>query len=287
MATRLLTSLAIALLALLVWRSVFSVNQDEVALRTRVGQIEGSDYGPGLHWQSPLDEVQKFDRRVLTRVYPNANFLTKDGQALNVDFDLQWRLGDARRFFQQAGGDPDVAAQKLADLVDTRIKTAVAAQTLATIGAESRAGLSEAALDELRDAGKLLGVELLAVQLQRIDLTDDEANVLYQRMQQSLSAQAQQLRSGATADADKIRADADRKRADLLADGTRQAQHIRAAADATAAEAYAKAYGRNPDFAAFYRSMQAYKNTLGREGDILVISPDGEFFKYLHSASGR
>ena len=106
-------------------------------------------------------------------------------------------------------------------------------------------------------------------------------------MQQSLAAQAQKLRVGATVDADKVRADADKKRADVLADGTREAQRIRGEADERAATTYDKAYGRNPEFAAFYRSLQAYKNTLGREGDILVITPDGEFFKYLHSASGR
>jgi membrane protease subunit HflC len=125
------------------------------------------------------------------------------------------------------------------------------------------------------------------VQLQRIDLTEDVATAVYQRMQQSAIAQAQQLRAGGVADAEKIRADAERKRADILAGATREAQHIRGEADARATAAYARAYARNPEFAAFYRSMQAYKNTLGLDGDILVIAPEGEFFKYLHSASGR
>ena len=132
-----------------------------------------------------------------------------------------------------------------------------------------------------------MGIELIDVQLQRIDLTDDVATAVYQRMQQGQIAQAQQQRASGVAEAEKIRADAERKRAEILADATREAQRIRGEADARAGGAYAKAYARNPEFAAFYRSMQAYRNTLGRDGDILVIAPEGEFFKYLHSASGR
>jgi modulator of FtsH protease HflC len=113
------------------------------------------------------------------------------------------------------------------------------------------------------------------------------ASSVYQRMQQGLVSRAAQLRAEGTAEAEKIRAAADRRRADVLADATRQAQHIRGQADAQAVSELAKAYGHNTEFAAFYRSMQAYKNTLGRDGDVMVISPDGEFFKYLHSANGR
>jgi membrane protease subunit HflC len=113
------------------------------------------------------------------------------------------------------------------------------------------------------------------------------ANAVYQRMQQNLIAQAQQLRDQGSAQADKIRDDAEHKRAQILADATREAQRVRGEADASAALAYAKAYGANAEFAAFYRSLEAYKRTLGRDGDILVLSPEGEFFKYLHSASGR
>jgi membrane protease subunit HflC len=130
-------------------------------------------------------------------------------------------------------------------------------------------------------------VELVDVQLQRIELPEEVANAVYQRMQQSLTMQAQQLRTQGSADADKIRADADRKSAGIKADATRDAQRLRGEADAAASAAYARAYGANPEFAAFSRTLQAYKSSLGREGDVLVISPEGEFFKYLHSASGR
>lgn len=287
MAARLLISLGVALAALLLWRSAFILNEGEAALRTRFGQIDGVQYGPGLHLKSPLDEVHIFDRRILTRAFAGESFLTRDQKALSVDFYVKWMLLDAARVFQATGGDDDMAGLRLADVVRDRLKSAVASQPLTKVIADPRGTLSDAGFNEIGAAAREFGVKLIDVQLQRIDLTEDVATAVYQRMQQSAIAQAQQLRAGGVADAEKIRADAERKRANILADATRQAQHIRGEADARATAAYARAYARNPEFAAFYRSMQAYKNTLGLDGDILVIAPEGEFFKYLHSASGR
>jgi membrane protease subunit HflC len=287
MAQRLLASLGIALAALLLWRSSFTLDEGQTALRTRFGQVEGAQYRAGLHLKSPLDEVHVFDRRILTRAFPGESFLTRDQKALTVDFYIKWQLLDVVSFYEATGGDEDVAALRLADIVRDHLKSAVAGQPLTKVIADARGTLSDAAFSQIGAAARQWGVELIDVQLQRIDLTDDVATAVYQRMQQNQVAQAQQLRSSGIADAEKIRADAERKRADILADATREAQRIRGEADARAGAAYAKAYARNPEFAAFYRSMQAYKNTLGRDGDILVIAPEGEFFKYLHSASGR
>jgi membrane protease subunit HflC len=287
MATRIITAALVVLVAVLLWRSVYVVDEGEVSLRTRLGQVEGSASGPGLHFKSPFDDVHIFDRRILSRAYPGEPFQTHDQKVVNVDFYMKWRLIDALRFYQSTGGDEDMAALRLADSVRDRLKSAVAGQSLANVAAQPRGTLGEAAFEELQQAAESLGLDLIDVQMQRIELSDDVATAVYQRMQQGLIAKAAQLRATGAADAEKVRADAERKRADLLATATRQAQHLRGEADAQAAAALAKAYGRNPDFAAFYRSMQAYKNTLGREGDILVIAPEGEFFKYLHSASGR
>ncbi len=286
--SRVLAPLLVAIAALLSWSSCFSVDEDQAALRTRFGQVEGEVYGPGLHWRSPVDVVHRFDRRILTRAYRGESFVTRDQKVLGVDFYVKWRLLDVRRYYHATrGGDEDVAALSLADLVRERIKTAIAAAPLTAVIADPRGSMSNADFNAIGAAAAELGVQLVDVELQRIELTDDAANALYQRMQQGLVAQAQQLRASAAADAEKIRADADRKRAEVLADATREAQHIRGEADARASAAYAKAYGRNPEFAAFYRSLQAYKNVYARDGDVLVLSPEGEFFKYLHSASGR
>ena len=287
MVARVLLALGIVAAVLLLWRTAYILSEGEVALRTRFGHIEGAQYSPGLHLKLPWDEVHVLDRRIVTRAYPGENFLTRDQKSLSVDFYVKWQLLDAERFFQATGGDEDMAGQRLADIIRDRLKSAVAAQPLTSVIAAERGTLSDAGYHDIGAAALELGVQLIDVQLQRIDLTDDVASAVYQRMQQSQIAQAQQQRASGVADGEKIRADAERKRAEILADATREAQRIRGEADARANAAYARAYAHNPEFAAFYRSMQAYRNTLGRDGDILVIAPEGEFFKYLHSASGH
>ena len=206
---------------------------------------------------------------------------------MTVDFYLRWRLVDPARYLATTGGDEDTAAARLAELVAARIREALASAPLATDIAGGHLDAGTLRADALGAAAKLLGVELVDVQLQRMELPDEVANAVYQRMQQALTMQAQQLRTQGSAEADKIRADADRKSAEIKADATRDSQRLRGEADAAASAAYARAYGANPEFAAFSRTLQAYKSSLGREGDVLVISPEGEFFKYLHSASGR
>ncbi len=287
-AARVLAPLVVAIVALLSWRSCFSVDEDQTALRTRFGHIEGAAYGPGLHWKSPVDDVHRFDRRILTHAYRGESFLTRDQKVLSVDFYVKWRLLDVRRYFDATrGGDEDIVALHLADLVRERIRAAIAAAPLTAVIAEPRGSMSVTDFNAIGAAATQLGVQLVDLELQRVELAEDAANALYQRMQQSLVAQAQQLRAGGAVEAEKIRADADRKRAEILADATRNAQHIRGQADGRASAVYAKAYGRNLEFAAFYRSLLAYKNVYAQDGDVLVLSPEGEFFKYLHSASGR
>jgi membrane protease subunit HflC len=287
MVARLSIWLAVALIVVLLWRSLFVVDQGTVALLTRFGQLQSAQYGPGAHLKSPFDSVRRFDTRMITHVFPGEGLLSQDQKALNVDFYVKWRLADARRYFEAAGGDEDAVAARLADSVRERLKSVVGAAPLSAIIGNAQLLSGAASLDALRSQAAALGVEFVDAQLQRIDLPDDVANTVYQRMQQNLVAQAQQLRDQGSAQADKIRDDAEHKRAQILADATREAQRIRGEADASAALAYARGYGTNAEFAAFYRSLEAYKHTLGRDGDILVLSPEGEFFKYLHSASGR
>jgi membrane protease subunit HflC len=287
MGTRALSGVGIVVALIVLWRSVFVVDESQTALRSRFGQIVGTPSGPGLHVKSPFDEVYLFDQRIVSRSYPGDVFLTRDQKAVNVDFYLKWKLIDPLRFYQATNGDEELAAQRLTDAVRERLKAAVASQPLSAVSVQPRGTLSEAAFEQLQQGAEGLGLDLVDVQIERIELSDEVAGSVYQRMQQGLITQAAQSRATGTTEAEKIRSDADRRRADILADATRQAQHMRGEADAQAAGALGRAYGRNADFAAFYRSMQAYQKTLGREGDILVISPEGEFFKYLHSASGR
>ncbi len=286
MSARPYIGIGILLALLLCWRSIFIVDESEVALSS-LGGGQPVTYGAGLHLKSPLASVHIFDRRLVTHAYAGESFLSQDQKPLNVGFYLRWRLVDPVRYLAATGGDEDATAQRLAELVRARIREALAAAPLAADIAAARPNAGALHAEALRTAAEQLGVELVDVQLQRIELPEEVANAVYQRMQQSLTLQAQQLRTQGSADADKIRADADRKSAAIKAEATRDAQRLRGEADAAASAAYARAYGANPEFAAFSRTLQAYKSSLGREGDVLVISPEGEFFKYLHSASGR
>jgi membrane protease subunit HflC len=287
MVTRLGITIGILLAATLLWRSVFFVDETEVALLTRFGQLQPTSYGAGAHLKSPLDEVHRFDRRLITRSYQGESFLSMDQKPLAVDFSLRWRLIDPVRLFAANGGDEDATAARMVELVRERIRASLAAAPLAADVSDVHPAAGALSSDSLRASAEQLGVELVDVQLQRIDLPEEAVNAVYQRMQQGLETQAQQVRAQGSADADRIRTDAEHKRAEILADATREAQRVRGEADAAAAATYARAYGANPEFAAFTRSLQAYRNSLGREGDILVIAPEGEFFKYLHSASGH
>lgn len=287
MGVRLAMLLLIAAAAFTGARSVFVVDQTQSALCTRFGRIEPREYGPGLHFKSPLEQVHRFDRRVFTRAFGGDHFLTSDNKPLNIDFYLKWRLMDARDFYQATGGDGDMALNHLADVVSGRIKTAIARQPIAAVAASAQGGLGDEGFQELRAAAHELGIDLLDVQLQRVDLADEAESVVYQRMEQSFTARAQQLHAQAATEADTTRAEADLKRAEILADAGKQAQRVRGEADAHAASIYAAAYAHNPELAAMYHSLQAYKNTIGRDGDIVVVTPQGEFFKYLHSANGH
>jgi modulator of FtsH protease HflC len=285
MSARAYIGIGILIALLLCWRSLLIVDESEVAL-SRQGEAQPVTYGAGLHLKSPLASVHIFDQRLVTRAYTRETFLSQDQKPLTVSFYLRWRLVDPARYLAATGGDEDTAGTRLAELARARIRESLlAAPLVADLGARANTGALNS--DALRAAAQQLGLDLVDVQLQRVELPDEVASSVYQRMQQSLTMQAQQLRTQGSAEADRIRADADRKSAEIRADATRDSQRRRGEADAAAAAAYARAYGANPEFAAFSRTLQAYKSSLGRDGDVLVISPEGEFFKYLHSASGR
>jgi membrane protease subunit HflC len=279
--------LTLLIVALLLGGSLFRVGQGSIVVCTRFGQLEPTAYGSGLHWKFPLDRVHRFDERLTTRTYPGESFLTSDQRTLSVDFLLRYRLTDVDSFYQNTGGDEDMAAQRLADLTRDRLKATVAQETLAMVQSRPYGGLSADGFATLQTAARGLGVELVDLQLQHIDLSDQAASGVYQRMEQTFSSRAQQLDADGTLQADQIRTEGERKRAELLADATRQAQHIRADADAHAAALYARSYGKNPELAAFTQSLAAYKSSLEHAGDVLVITPEGDFFKYLRSPSGR
>jgi modulator of FtsH protease HflC len=277
--------IALGVLLIFVAFSLFSVSETEYAIRTRFGAIIDTRYHPGLHLKWPWDMVTKFDRRILSESYTGETFLTNDGRNLIVDFYVMWRVKDPTNYYTAAAGSEAVAGERLAAIVKDGIKSVVAQRTLQQIVSAERAAFTTEMFGpaSLNAAG--LGVDLVDVRVQRIDLPDEVAARVYESMKQSFAKTANRLRAEGQQQSASIKANAERQRTVILADAERDADRVRGEGDAAAAQTYAHAYSKNPEFFAFYRSMQAYDRSLGKEGDLLVVSPDGEFFKYLKDAT--
>ena len=283
---RLLAPVAVVVALLVVaCLSVFVVSEGEFAVRTRFGQVQQADYTPGLHWCWPFERIERVDRRVLVQRLQAESFLDAAQQGLSVDIDMSWRVRDAATYLHTgAGADAEAAvAPRLKDALRSKLKAVYAQMSLAQILTAPRGGISDQLIAQLAPTATSLGVEFVDARVKRIDPTDQVANAIYARMQAAYDVQSREMRAAGTAAAGQVRAEADRRLAEITATANRDAQRLRGEGDAQAAAIYARAYGANPEFAAFYRSLQAYRNALGREGDILVVQPDGEFYKYLHS----
>jgi membrane protease subunit HflC len=268
--------------------SLFTVKETELALRFQFSEIVASDYAPGLHMRVPfIDTVRKFERRVVTQNYQGETFLTSENKGLNVDFYIKWRIADAAAYYRATGGLEEAAGLRLAEVVKDAIKAVVAQRTLQQIVAAERAAFTGEMFERASAAVLELGIALVDVRVQRIDLVEEVSESVFQRMQENFNALAKRLRAEGAEAAERIRAEADRQRTDVNSSAARDAQKLRGEGDALAAGIYARAYGRNAEFANFYRSLQAYRNSLGLEGDFMVVEPDGEFFRYLRSGARR
>lgn len=284
MERRLTVLVVVVVLAVTALASVFTVSETQLAVRQQFGAIVGTGYAPGLHLRWPfIDNVVRFERRIITQNYTSETFLTSESKGLNVDFYVKWRVADPAAYFRATQGNEEAAGLRLAERVKDGIKSAVAQHTLQQIVGAERASFTGAMLERSEAAARELGIKLVDVRVQRIDLTDEVSGAVYQRMQEAFNVRAKQLRAEGSADAERIRAEADRERTEILANAARDGQRLRGEGDAAAAAIYARAYGKNAEFAAFYQSLQAYRDSLGRDGDVLVISPDSDFYKYLRS----
>jgi membrane protease subunit HflC len=278
----------IAALLFVITSSVFVVKETELAMKFRFGEIVRADYQPGLHFLVPfVNNVRKFDKRIITENYPAETFLTSEGKILNVDFYVKWRINDVAVYYRSTGGVEDNADRRLGEIVKDSIKSVITRLTIQQIVAAERAAVTVDLLEDLGRGVEQLGIELVDVRVRRIDLPDDVTDSVYRRMEQSFKAQAAKLRAEGQATAESIRAGADRERTEILAAAQRDAQRIRGEGDKQASDIYARTYNRDPEFYQFYRSLQAYRASIGRDQDILVITPDSDFFRYLQRTDGR
>ncbi len=272
----------------LLFMFTFSVKQNELAMRMAFGSIQRSDYQPGLHFMLPLvNNIKKFDKRILTRNYPEEQFLTSEGKILRIDFYVKWQINNVESFYKSTNGDEEVAASRLGAIVKDGLKGLIAKRTIQQVVVAERAEFINELLSVAGANAGELGVRLIDVRVKKINLPDEVSDSVYNRMRQDFARQAAQLRAEGAGDATQLRAEAERERTEVLAKATKDASIIRGQGDSEAAKIYANAFGRNAEFYSFYRSLQAYRESLGKQGDVLVISPDSDFFKYLNKPSAR
>jgi modulator of FtsH protease HflC len=281
--------IAAVVAAFLVMMATFTVRETELAIKFRFGEIVRADYPPGLHFMLPMmNNIRKFERRIITRNYPSEQFLTSEGKILRIDFYIKWRISDVSTFYQAtSGGDEEIAAGRLGSIVKDGIKGVIARRTIQQVVAAERAEFTGEILKIAEANTRGLGLQLVDVRVKKIDLPEEVSESVFSRMRQDFDRQAKRLRAEGDENAEKLKAEADRQSTEITAEAYRESEIIRGDGDASSAEIYAKAYSRNSEFYSFHRSMQAYRESIGTDSDVLVISPDSEFFKYLKRQNVR
>jgi membrane protease subunit HflC len=277
--------LGLVAVILVVRAGVFTVGEGQLAIKSIGGQIVDSNFEPGLHFRIPLvEEVRRFDKRLITQLYRQELFLTREQEQLKVDFYVKWRINNLRRYYEATGGTEEVANDRLGETIKDSIKTVVTQRTLQQVVTAERAEFTDSMMKNARPAAEQLGVDLVDVRITKIDLPQQVQDSVFERMRASFKAQAAKLRAEGVESSERIRADANKQQTEILANAARQAGQIRGQGDASASEVYARSYSKNAEFYSFYRSMQSYREAVGTQGDVLVIAPDGAYFKYFNKS---
>lgn len=267
--------------------SAFTVNERELAIKLQVGEVVQAHYEPGLHFKLPVFQtVRKFPNRILTISDQPERIFTAERLALQVDFFVKWRVVDAVRYYTSTGGSREIATDRLSQIVKDAIVTEMGKRTVQEAISVERAELMRDMLVTASATAEGLGVDLIDVRVKQVEFPPDVRDSVYRQMREERARVAAERRAEGQEIAEERRARADRERTVILANANREAQQIRGRADATAADIYASAFNNDPEFYSFYRSINAYKESVGEAGDILVIEPDNEFFRYLNQSDG-
>jgi membrane protease subunit HflC len=278
---------AFGLIALL-GASIFTVDQRQYAIVFQLGEIKEVISEPGIAFKWPLiQNVRLFDKRILTldSVEPE-RFLTAEKKPVLVDSFVKWRIHDVRQFYISVGGDEMLARTRLTQTVNSGLREEFGRRTVHDVVSGARDSIMTEVQKKADADMRAIGVEIIDVRLKRVDLPPEVSESVYRRMETERKRVANELRSQGAAEAEKIRANADRQSEIIIAEAYRDAQQIKGEGDARAASIYGKAFSANPEFYAFYRSLEAYRNSFKNKSDVLVLEPNSEFFKYLKN-SGR
>lgn len=274
--------LALMLLLVAVTGSFYTVQATERAVLLRFGEVVQADLKPGLHFKVPLmNEVRRFDGRVQVSDAERTEFLTKENKFLIIDAYVMWRVSDVKRFYTATGGDHKVAESRLLPLVRDGLKNRVSERSVQEVVAGQREQLMLDLTQAVNTVAKReFGIEVVDVRVKRVDFPTSTIESIYNRMRTEREREAREHRSQGTEMSERIKSDADRQQRVILADAYRQAETLRGQGDAEAAGIARKAFGQDPEFYRFYRSLQAYRETF-KAGDVMVLKGDSEFLHYM------
>ena len=278
--------IATVIVLVIVSLSVFVVDQRQNAIVFRFGEIVSVKKQPGLAFKLPVVEnVRYFDIRVLTiDTGEPERFLTSEKKNVLVDLFVKWRISDVEKYYISVNGDEARAQTRLLQTINDGLRAEFGSRTVHDVVSGEREKIMELMRQKANEDSQKIGVEVLDVRLKRVDLPDEVSESVYGRMRAERTSVANALRSTGAAESEKIRADADKQREVILAQAYRDAQRIKGEGDAKAAAIYARAYEQNAEFYAFYRSLEAYKQSFRNKSDVLVLDPTSEFFKYLKNS---
>ena len=280
---------AFAVFALLLSSAMFTVDQRQNAIVFQLGEVKEIVTRSGLHFKWPLlQNVRHFDMRILT--FDDAEplrFLTQGNQPLLVDSFVKWRILDARMYYVSVQGDEFRAATRIKQTVAGVLRDEFGARNLHDVVSGERETVMNRVREKVDTDLKRIGVEIIDVRLKRVDLPQDVSDSVYRRMEAERKRIANERRSTGAADAEKIRADADRQREVLLAEAYRDAQRVRGEGDAKSAAIYATAFNQNPEFYSFYRSMEAYRQSFRGRNDLMLLETNSDFLRYFRDSLGK
>jgi membrane protease subunit HflC len=277
----------VGLVFVVVGLSAFTVNERELAIKLRFGEIREAQHEPGLHWKLPVIEtVRKFPRRILKIDDAPQDVFTLDRQNMTVDFFVKWRIVDEVKFYTSTGGSQQAAVERLREIIKNSVVTEFGKRSTREAISVERMELMRDMLAKARPTAEGLGVELVDFRVKQVEFVARVRESVYEQMRAERQQLATQTRAEGREAAALIESTAEKERTVIIADANRQSQIIRGEGDAKAAEIYANAYNRDPEFYAFYRSINAYKRVLGQDGDVLVLDPGNEFFRYLNQSDG-
>jgi len=275
----------LVLAAIVVSMSTFIVHERELAIKFKLGEIVKADYEPGIYFQIPIiNNVRKFDSRILTMDTPTERFLTAEKKNVIVNSFVKWKIIDPKTFYTATAGDERQAIARMASIINNELKGQIASKTMREVISGERATIMQQVTDNAGIKVKDLGVELIDVRVKKVELPEEVSSTVYRRMATERQTVAREFRSRGEEQAKQIRANADRQREEILAEAYRKSEEIRGEGDATAAKTYADSFNQDKDFYSFYRSLKAYDVSFGNSGDMIVLSPESDFFKFFKNS---